>query len=284
MPDCFLASSTRLCGLHGGSAARKSADLGGGAILGLFGGWAPPSRLTLPIADRVRAALMRASRSAVPWQISGKDAGGRPRRGHDHLYVLPFSSVDARDRGPRLDRVLLWAEGGLADATVAVIERLGKQGGWVGLRGRSRLRLELLGLGSRDVLARGEAARLLGPARRWRSATSFVAPRFPKRRRARELDAPREQLCRLAADVLGHPIEELASLRAPADDWGAFEQRRSKQPAAARRPASGWIVQFPEPVPGPIALGYGAHFGLGRFAADKISDHQGSIEPDPRRL
>lgn len=30
-----------------------------------------------------------------------------------------------------------------------------------------------------------------------------------------------------------------------------------------------WIIELPEPIRGPIALGYGAHFGLGQFVPEE---------------
>jgi CRISPR-associated protein Csb2 len=258
MPDTFSA--------HSQSTMYTPKTRGGGAILGIFGNWRPQSFLALPLAERVRAALMRASDGQVPWQISGKGDQGRPRRGHDHLYVLPFASVQTPGHEPRLNRVLLWADGGLEDATLNVIERLGHQGGSLQLSGRSPLRLELLGVGARETLA--VPMPITGPARTWYSATSFVSPRFPKHRRGRDLDPPREQLSRLVTEVLGHTLERMTPFEQPSGRWSTFSQSRLKHPGGPRRPASGWVLRFSEPVCGPIVLGYGAHFGLGRFEAD----------------
>ena len=48
--------------------------------------------------------------------------------------------------------------------------------------------------------------------------------------------------------------------------WLAF--RRERNNGDGRRAGGmgyGFRIEFPEPVKGPIALGYGAHFGLGLF-------------------
>ena len=134
------------------------------------------------------------------------------------------------------------------------------------MRGRPPLRLELLALGGPRALDASWTRPLLGPSRWWRSRSSFVAPRFPKHRRGRELDPPDEQLEHLFHRVLG----EVPVLLRPAGDaalWAGFEQRRLKDPRAALRPASGWWIEFAAPVAGPIVLGHGAHFGLGCFEA-----------------
>jgi CRISPR-associated protein Csb2 len=244
---------------------------GGGAILGLFGSWAPPLTVALPIADRVRAALMRASGPDVPWQISGKENDGRPCQGHRHLHILPFASSATAEPVPRVDRILLWAAGGLEPATLAGLDALAACGARVQFRGCPPLRLEVLAAGSHSALCRGEAAHILGPARSWRSATSFVAPRFTKQRRGGEVDTVREQLMRLVADNHGDPLMGLSPMFSP-EHWRAFEQRRLKDPRAPRRSTSGWILHFERPVHGPIALGYGAHFGLGRFEWAEMSN------------
>ncbi len=265
MPDTFSTPSK----LSTPCVTSSVPITGSGALLGLFGSPSPAPTLTLPIADRVRAALMRASDSQVPWQISGKDPTGRPHRGHEHLHILPFSSSALPGRAPGLDRVLLWANGGLDDLTLAVLERLRERAGWVQLRGGPRLRLELLAVGSHDELSLGPVARILGPSRRWRSATSFVPPRFPKRRGGRYVDSPEAQLSRLLAEIHGVEVVEVTSLLRSAEHWRGFEQRRFKRPDEPRRPASGWRVELQRPLWGPLAVGYGAHFGLGRFEVEK---------------
>ena len=54
--------------------------------------------------------------------------------------------------------------------------------------------------------------------------------------------------------------------------WESYVTRRS----AGQRPAGGgpcgFRVLFPEAVQGPVALGYGAHFGLGGFVGGKPID------------
>lgn len=263
MPDTFSTCTT---------STFASEDPAGGAVLGLFGPWQPPITLTLPIAERVRAALMRASGSAVPWQISGKDELGRPRRGHDHLYVLPFSSQAAPGSRQVVDRVLLWASSGLHESTLTVLDRLHQVGGWIRVVDRPRLRLEVLAVGSRDRLADSTPPQIIGRARTWHSVTGFVAPRFPKRRRGEMFDSPEKQLLWLAAEVVGSVPRVLAPVVLPAGCWSAFQQQRLAHARSARRLAGGWLMRFSEPVDGPVVLGYGAHFGLGRFdAQDRIT-------------
>jgi CRISPR-associated protein Csb2 len=47
--------------------------------------------------------------------------------------------------------------------------------------------------------------------------------------------------------------------------WLEFRRNRKDDPAQI---GYGFEIEFAEPVTGPVALGYGAHFGLGQFVAD----------------
>jgi len=230
-----------------------------GVVLALFGSWRPDSGQTLAVAERVRVALMRASGSRVPWQVSGKDQQGRPRLGHEHLYILPFASGLVSGEG-RVDRVLLWARGGLDPRTAAVVEHLSDHGGWIRVGRNPPLRLERLG---------GAApSQVLGPARVWHSVSGFAPPRHTKRRRGSIQDPPEQQLARLCEAVLGQTPRAVEICPGFAERWSGAMEVRSKDTASRTGiRCSGWTLRFDQPVAGPLALGYGAHFGLGRFEA-----------------
>lgn len=58
--------------------------------------------------------------------------------------------------------------------------------------------------------------------------------------------------------------------------WLKF--RRDRKKGSGRKSSSygyGFRLIFPEPVQGPIALGYGAHFGLGQFVPANSDDETG---------
>lgn len=249
MPDAFITPAP-----HGANARISRA-----VVLALFGPWRPPPGQTLAVAERVRVALMRASEGDVPGQISGKDREGRPRVGHEHLYILPYAS--AGSGAEALDRVLLWARRGLEPGTRAVIEELTDHGGWIRVGRNPAVRLERLG---------GEApGRLLGPARVWHSVTGFAPPRHMKRRGGQMLDTPEQQLARLCEVVLGRSPRVIEPCPGFAERCvGAIERRTKDRGGRAGMRSSGWTLRFDEAVAGPIALGYGAHFGLGQFEAE----------------
>jgi CRISPR-associated protein Csb2 len=81
------------------------------------------------------------------------------------------------------------------------------------------------------------------------------------------LDTVPDQLCRACEQFLGvRPID----VQAVGDRavWLRFRRRRLSG-GGSRGPdlAFGARLVFERPVRGPIAIGYGAHFGLGLFAA-----------------
>lgn len=201
-------------------------------------------------------------------ELTGKDAEGRPLTGHRHAHLLP---VDLDGDG-HLDHILIYARMGLgpiAQRAVQTLKRTWTKGG-VG-----ELQVALAGLGDLDDMRglpsplRAGVTALLGPrggARAWTSFTPFVLPRHQKRRGANTLE--------------GQVVAELASrgLRAASVEvlpWND-ETRKFRHAVRVRRyPAkpppvdAGFAVRLilDTPETGPLALGYGAHFGLGLFVA-----------------
>jgi CRISPR-associated protein Csb2 len=231
---------------------------------------------TVSVADRVRRAVM----SRTTWLddeghrlderrtdpddlVSGKGPGGVALEGHRHAFWLPFASDPS---SPKLDRllVLIRAEGGFSARTLEAFKSLKRVWG----DGQYDVNVVLLGLGDD---ARAGCAELLGPARQWVSDTPFVPTRYPKPRKGR--DEIEDQVRRGLAQVglpeptVVEPFEE------PAHGWRwyEFQAQRRGGGARAQRTGLGVRLEFAEPVEGPIAIGWGAHFGMGRFRATKAT-------------
>ena len=114
----------------------------------------------------------------------------------------------------------------------------------------------------------GGGARIFGTARRWRSTTPFLASghrkaagyrgevqRLLKRRGLDVTDV--DVAVRKTIDVGGAPRRAIHFHR--------FRSRgREMQPDAAGALLD---LELPEALEGPLAIGYGSHFGLGLFAA-----------------
>ena len=223
----------------------------------------PPRHRALELAERARRATLGRARQlygahGVPAVLSGHD-GGVPRRGHAHAFWLP-EDADADGRldhltvhVPAMDGVALAA---LLAADIAV---RGRRESW-------RAHWHWIGR-SRDRDAPGA---LLRPSAVWTSLTSYVGPwhekpRFSQadmlRRECRERGLPPP----LAIDAAGD--DDGACERAAAPRW---RWRRSTPPGDGK--GTRWRLVFGAPVPGPLALGYGCHFGLGLFRAVRDDD------------
>ena len=231
----------------------------------------PPVTRTLPQAELFHRAIVgrvaRGERVSCP-ELTGKDDRGHPLRdGHRHAHILP---VDLDGDG-RLDHIIVYAPMGLGDAAQRAIRTLRRT--WT-KGGVGDLQVALAGSGDLDMLRSLPAPldrqieRLLGPpqgARVWVSATPFVLPRFLKPRGANTLFG--QINAELASRGLSS-IEAVEELPRNPETLSLRHFVRSRQRGGDPPPVNmGYALRlsFPQPVPGPIALGYAAHFGLGLF-------------------
>jgi len=235
---------------------------------------------SIAVAEAARRTALfqhrRLNSGQVPVHLSGKDVTGQPLAGHLHAYYLTTDE----DEDGRLDHLTIFAPGGLAQHELEALMRLRtlKLGAE-----EPELRLLLLG-----IAREGETTQLgshFKPARIWVSATPFVLSRHPKvDRHGRpkltpegwQVDGPEDQLRRewhlrqaldpSLPDLL--EIERLpaSTIRGHRTSWLDF--RRWRRTGSAPGPvggAYGFRLTFAEPVKGPVALGYGAHYSLGLF-------------------
>lgn len=150
------------------------------------------------------------------------------------------------------------------------------------------IQLILLGVGQPEDFAgfdesKGESP-MLAKSNRWISRTPFVSTRHPKATKTRvpklddnglQIGSAEHELRRLLklncfpAPILVEPVPS-TDLAGHETRWLAFQRERNH--GNGRREASGYgygfRIKFPEQVQGPIALGYGAHFGLGLFVPE----------------
>ena len=235
----------------------------------------PSHTEALAVGDCMRTALLRLSDCHAVFL--GRDAAGQAARGncHDHAWFLP---ADDDDDGA-LDHVVVHARRGFDRAALSALEALRHVWG----HGGSDLGLSITGVGTpgelgctrRDSQGDGRTAQL-GTARVWESSTPFVAPRHIKYRNSGVRDSAQEQVARLLA-LHGLPparIEAVApeQLAQPRTDraagWQRFRLRRlAGGGCRGSDTAFGFRLRFEQPVTGPLALGYGAHQGLGQFVA-----------------
>jgi CRISPR-associated protein Csb2 len=226
----------------------------------------PPVQDALPFAEQVRRALIRLRDGGSHSEaITGKTVDGVPLEGHPHAHYL----VTDEDGDGRLDHATVYAARGFDHMDADALGRLE-----IFRRGkRPDVRMVLVGLGAKDEQQFSNAT-LLQPSRRWRSVTPFVLPRFATRgagKRARPRDTPEAQL-RREARVRGLPeiisVKPVPGYQAkgrPLVRWLEFETRRFN--GSTGYGVAGFEIEFAEEVSGPLALGFGSHFGLGLFEA-----------------
>ncbi len=227
-------------------------------------------RLTraVSVAERVHQSLVKFSDQAPVF--TGK-AGGQPLEGHQHAFIF------CEANGPRdaITHVTVHARMGFDDAARRALEVLTQTGVWG--HGGHDLQLILLGVGGGDTFA---DCPVFGASRVWQSLTPFVSTRHPKTYRdgRPKLDpdgwwigSPAHDLRRLLAEA-GRPmpvkLDTLDTLTAGSRRLRPIEFQTDRFHGEGRRGGQTGVafrLTFAQPVSGPLALGYGAHFGLGLF-------------------
>lgn len=217
----------------------------------------------LAIGERLRVSVMSQSR-----RVSG-DAravfSGHGSGASEHRHAMYLTTCDDPQNASRgfIDHLMIAARAGFDQEDVLALQRLRRLWG----RGGHDLDLILVNLGGADDFG-GMAlpqAPALATASTWESVTPFVPVRHPKLVRGVETDTIEQQLRRGCEQLLGvspiavEPFGEAAK-------WSRYRRRRFGG-GGRRGPdrAYGARLTFAQPVQGPIALGYGAHFGLGLF-------------------
>ncbi len=211
------------------------------------------------VGERVRLALLnRAKRifgeSAIPPVFSGHSLP----EGVDHGHAF-FIPEDADGDG-HIDHVLIHAELGLDDRCGRTLDDLrviydGDGGEWPVL---------LEQVAEREVIARSTP--LTSESREWISATPYLHPWHRKKKLTVEDQILRE----LELRGLPRPslLQPLATIEVHGRHMRPIQFRRFRSKRGLVQPdthGSFWCLIFDEPLAGPLALGFGCHFGLGLF-------------------
>lgn len=228
------------------------------ARLVLDGPVRPHVEKTLWVAERLRAALLAHVGDHLCPVFTGHDDDGRPRQDHRHAFFLP----QANERG-EIDHILIHARDGFDHLALHALRSLRVLHGLTS----HAVHTTLVALGRAEALERPPTS--LCAATHWESRTPFIPPRCPKERRGQRRDTPDDQLRRLCGLVLGaEPIalHPFTPDEARARRLHAYRRdRRRGAPVPGQAPSLGYRLEFAQPIRGPLALGYGAHFGLGQF-------------------
>lgn len=233
-------------------------------------------RLTdsLFIGERMRRALMSKSEGlgenehALP-VFSGKEPDGTAlKKNHVHAFYLPTDE----DGDLKLDHINVYSSTGFDERAQMALYRVNKLWG----SGGHDIYTVLIGLGEAEDYGgfderKGQTPQL-APSRIWVSSTPYLLTRHPKKNGK---DSPEAQLrVELARRELPEPIKidrlDYTTVSNKKISWLEFRRIRTKGEGRLADPRGyGFRIEFPTVVPGPIALGYGCHFGLGQFIAVK---------------
>lgn len=239
----------------------------------------PPLTDVVRVGELARRACLatygRQNDGGTSVTFAGKEADSSPLTGHRHAHYLPTDD----DRDGRLDHLTVVARAGFDERERRVLSTLHAlaPGG-----GRAEWRLVLVGLGPLSDFAQVATC---SEARVWRSITPFVLTRHPKvtrsgsprlNERGWQIDGPEDQVWReweyrradngLSQALVSVRRLESSSLRARQMRWTEFRRRRSSSTGSDPGTGFGFEITFDADIRGPVALGYGCHFGLGQFA------------------
>lgn len=235
---------------------------------------------TLRWGDLARKSAMaqfgRQNKGAKSPKLSGKDARGKPMKGHQHAFYLPTDE----DGDGRLDHLTIWTPGELnvkefqALVSIATLNLGGA---------REKVQLAYQAHGSvRDFVG---VSSLFGKSKHWRSLTPYVLTRHIKFRgpkdkngRKRIVDSPEDQIKRevvlrwphdpdlIKTEIKG-PRERIAPMqKGRSSGVRPFDFFRYRQSGSTGGGAFNFEIEFEEPVRGrPMALGFACHYGLGLF-------------------
>jgi CRISPR-associated protein Csb2 len=192
--------------------------------------------------------------------------------GHRHAHIFCESSGGHRKA---ITHVTVYAPMGFDAVTRATLKRLRSVWG----HGGHDLQLVLLGIGEPGEFVGAGSCLLFSEASAWQSLTPFVPTRHPKNRRAGrpKLDAdgwhigsPEHDLRRLILERGDFPaplkIERRRTIEVSGHSLRCVQFQRQRKHGDGLR--GDWLgysfrIVFPKSVTGPLAFGYGAHFGLG---------------------
>lgn len=206
--------------------------------------------------------------------LSGKDELGKPLQGHRHTFYLPTDE----DGDGRLDHLTIWSPQGLnarefeAAVSVHTLKRKGKF---------EEVRVIYLAHGSRGDFAE-VCPWLFGCSQKWRSLTPYVLTRHIKFRgpkgNKKMVDGPHDQVEQeirrrwpdgprlVRAGSTYDPSRRIAPIRSGSSNGvRPIEFYRHRQRGSNGGGAFSFDLEFEEPMAGPVALGFGCHYGLGLF-------------------
>jgi CRISPR-associated protein Csb2 len=233
-----------------------------------------PVKLThgILLADAVHAKATRLFPDDVSRHVLGYRGAATD---HQHAHWVPLP--DPAGHEDLAQALLIYVPHGLTTDEVSRLLRIREVSGRVGEGGNGR-GYEFRGLPPVQLLlqaagpARRVAPELCGPARRWHSLTPYLPVRHWHRKRETlaeylTMDVNAELAYR---ELPRATIQQADPADGLPDRWARrFRRYRMKEHLGSARPGLGLILDFAEPMPGPLLLGQLSHFGYGTFIPEE---------------
>ena len=252
------------------------------ARFAVAGPFSPKLTEALPLAERVHLALVQLSDGSSVF--TGCDSSHKPLQGHRHAHIF-CESNDCLGRGTQgeITHVTVYAPMGFETLEEKALQSMKE----IYRGSEPSVQLSLQGIGRPEDFGGTDPSRdqcpLLAKAMCWISRTPFIPTRHPKVTRAGaikrdatglQIGSPEHELRRLLK-LGGFPepvlVESVGGTRLGECGvaWASFVCRRSNGEGrrAVHDRGYGFRIEFAEKVGGPVAVGYGAHFGMGILGA-----------------
>ena len=256
----------------GVSVSRRSSQKVTVARFAIASSVLPRLTKTISVAERMHQSLAKwADGKDCAGVFTGKDPCGKRMENHEHTHIF----CELGEKRDSIGFITLYAPMGFNEEAQKVIENVQRKPLWG--HGGHDLDLILLGLGDRSTFD----TPIFAESKRWTSLTPFVSTRHAKHYAdgRPKLDAdgwpegsPSQDLRRLILKQHGSVPKTSTSANTinvrkdRALTMLEFQTKRHQgEGLHGHQPASAFTIEFDEPIRGPLAFGYGSHFGLGLF-------------------
>lgn len=215
------------------------------------------------VAETARGAIIRLAQKhlgTVPWYLLGRKDGDT-KTDHHHAFYLP----EDRDSDGLIDHLVVYVPKGFTERDAEVLAAVRK------LYDGKHLELSVIfeNVGERRMLK--SESTILGASRFWVSCTPYLHPWFVKKKFGLEEQVARE------CDKRNFPairrLTKEPSLSIQGRTVYPVHFRRFRKKRGLRQPDRHGVflrLEFSEEIQGPLALGFGCHFGLGLFRAEVV--------------
>ncbi len=243
------------------------------ARFAIFSKVAPGITEALSLGERVHQALVKISDGNRVF--TGCDDNGKKLESNEHRHAYILS--EASEPRAEVKFISVFAKGGFDSDAQRALQDLRKTWDYDG----RIVQFVLLGMGKEEDFCseKMNGANIFGTSKRWVSHTPFVPTRHQKKKPGAfgfSQGSPEDDLLRLLKlermlseeIILSAKVKRLEKVCVGMRKIPCLKFQRIRQlgdGASAGNMGYAFEIEFKEPVSGPIAVGYGSHFGLGLF-------------------